>query len=89
MTTSDIHPTSGQALSGRGVDARATRAARRRSISLSLHRAALWLTLAVGGGALVYNALSVVTGQGGLANVSAPFEQGRFLSAVDRFGHSH
>ena len=39
-----------------------------------LHRALLWAVLGVGAAALTYNAVSIVTGQGGLASLSATFE---------------
>lgn len=39
---------------------------RRRAPSALLHRIFLLLTLTVGGGALVYNAVSIVNGSGGL-----------------------
>lgn len=43
----------------------------RRGVSALLHRLALLLTLAVGGGALVYNAVSIVSGEGGLVRLSS------------------
>lgn len=39
---------------------------RRRAPSALLHRLVLLLTLTVGGGALVYNAVSIINGTGGL-----------------------
>lgn len=44
---------------------------RRHGLSTLLHRLALLLALAVGGGALVYNAVSIVSGEGGLVGVSS------------------
>jgi hypothetical protein len=49
---------------GPGLPAR-----RRRTLSTLLHRLALLLTLAVGAGVLVYNAFSIVNGDGGLVAV--------------------
>lgn len=42
---------------------------RRHGLSTLLHRLALLLTMAVGGGALVYNAVSIVSGEGGLVGL--------------------
>jgi hypothetical protein len=44
-------------------------APRRRALSALLHRLALLLTLAVGAGVLVYNAVSIVNGDGGLVGL--------------------
>jgi hypothetical protein len=49
---------------GPGLHAR-----RRRTLSALLHRLALLLTLAVGAGVLVYNAFSIVNGDGGLVTL--------------------
>lgn len=52
-------------------------ARRRRSsnaLQQRLHRALLWVVLAVGAAALTYNAVSIVSGEGGLASLSATFE---------------
>jgi hypothetical protein len=48
---------------------------RRRSPSALLHRLALLLTLTIGGGALVYNAVSIVNGSGGLMGSQDPSGQ--------------
>jgi hypothetical protein len=48
---------------------------RRQAPSALLHRVALLLTLAVGGGALVYNAVSIVNGSGGLMGSNGPSGQ--------------
>jgi hypothetical protein len=48
----------------------------RRGLSTLLHRLALLLALTVGGGALVYNALSIVSGEGGLVGLSSAVDLG-------------
>ncbi|WP_295886416.1 hypothetical protein [uncultured Thiohalocapsa sp.] len=44
---------------------------RRRTLTSLVHRLALLITLAIGGGALVYNAVSIVNGEGGLVRLPA------------------
>ena len=49
---------------------------RRRRTSSLLHRLALLLALAVGTGALVYNAVSIVNGEGGLVSLPGMSDTG-------------
>ncbi len=55
---------------------------RRRGPSNGLHRALLWVVLAVGAAALTYNAVSIVSGEGGLAGLSQAFDAKPPLVAV-------
>ncbi len=53
---------------------RRSRPARRRAVSVLLHRLALLLTLIIGAAALVYNALSIVNGDAGLIGLTRLFD---------------
>jgi hypothetical protein len=82
MNRSNLHPSS----HGLASSALRDSVQRRRSPSGTLHRLGLLLALALGGGALVYNAVSIVNGDGGLAGLSMPFDAPSFSAVAKRFG---